>query len=330
LKPPDENEENVFANAGIAVIDSGPYTGQRIEFEASQCFLFGYSLSRANLSFLFHANEPVCIMAKPYNSYILDKLWIGSDVKNNPQDSDGRMQLQKFLFDHGMDKSSMEQLLKGTCPKRSFISLEGQMYRGKIKGLKSDDEGRATTVVIEADIGEMLFIEASRENIFVYGHWMGKADLRYLFDQEEVCFEIHRVFAKEDHLAKDVPQASLVWLGDESSRPKYAGGQNTTPMMTEAMDEKLWEFVGSKQMDVKMFKALVEGRLPPKEKKEKLKSNKVVTKVETPDGNTIEVDDEDLAQAALFKQMKTQFGKDALMKAMLQLVKQTGQDSDSS
>ena len=147
---------------------------------------------------------------------------------------------------------------------------------------------------------------------------------------EEVCFEIHRVFAKEDHLAKDVPQASLVWLGDESSRPKYAGGQNTTPMMTEAMDEKLWEFVGSKQMDVKMFKALVEGRLPPKEKKEKLKSNKVVTKVETPDGNTIEVDDEDLAQAALFKQMKTQFGKDALMKAMLQLVKQTGQDSDSS
>ena len=122
-------------------------------------------------------------MAKPYNSYILDKLWIGSDVKNNPQDSDGRMQLQKFLFDHGLDKSSMEQLLKGTCPKRSFISLEGQMYRGKIKGLKSDDEGRATTVVIEADIGEMLFIEASRENIFVYGHWMGKADLRYLFDQ---------------------------------------------------------------------------------------------------------------------------------------------------
>ena len=80
-----------------------------------------------------------------------------------------------------------------------------------------------------------------------------------------------------------------------------------------------------------MFKALVEGRLPPKEKKEKMKSGKMaVAKVETADGKTIEVDDEDLAQAALFKQMKNQFGKDALMKAMMQLVKQSGQDSDDS
>ena len=91
------------------------------------------------------------------------------------------------------------------------------------------------------------------------------------------------------------------------------------------MDADLWEFVSSKQMDVKMFKALVEGRLPPKEKNEKRKTKRITT-VETSDGQTVEVDDEDLAQAALFKQMKTQFGKDALMKAMMQLVKQ-GQDN---
>ena len=93
------------------------------------------------------------------------------------------MQLQKFLFDHGLDKSGLEQLLKGQSLSRPFIPLEGQMYKGKIKGLKSDEEGRATVAVIEADVGELLFIEAPRETIFVYGHWMGKADLRYLFDQ---------------------------------------------------------------------------------------------------------------------------------------------------
>ena len=87
------------------------------------------------------------------------------------------------------------------------------------------------------------------------------------------------------------------------------------------MDADLWDFVATKKMDVKMFKALVEGRLPPKEKNEKRKTKRNIS-VETADGQTVEVDDEDLAQAALFRQMKSQFGNDALMKAMMQLVKQ--------
>ena len=73
------------------------------------------------------------------------------------------------------------------------------------------------------------------------------------------------------------------------------------------------------------FFELTVRQLPPKEKKET--KTKRITTVETPDGQTVEVDDEDLAQAALFKQMKTQFGNDALMKAMMQLVKQS-QDQD--
>lgn len=325
LKPPNENESTVCA--GTAVIDSGPYTGQRIEFEAEQCFLFGYCLSRADLSFIFQANEPVCIMVKSYNSYIIDKLWIGSDVKNNPQNSDGRMQLQKFLFDHGLDKTGLEQFLKGVFPVRPFIPLEGQVYKGKIKGLKSDDEGNAITAVIEANVGELLFMEAPRERIFAYGHYMGKADLRYLLvEDQEVCFEIHPVFAKEEHMCQDVAQTSLVWLGEESSRPKFAG-QSIKPVITEQMDADLWDFVATKKMDVKMFKALVEGRLPPKEKNEKRKTKRI-TSVETADGQTVEIDDEDLAQAALFRQMKTQFGNDALMKAMMQLVSNNSNKKD--
>ena len=151
-----------------------------------QYMILRVSITRYVLRFIyviFFLDEPVCIMVKTYNSYIIDKLWIGSDVKNNPQNTDGRMQLQKFLFDHGLDKTSLEQLLKGICPVRPFIPLEGQIYKGKIKGLKSDDEGHAITAVIEANVGELLFMEAPRESIFVYGHCMGKADLRYLFDK---------------------------------------------------------------------------------------------------------------------------------------------------
>ena len=54
LKPPEDGEEII--NAGMLVIDSGPYTGQRIEFEAEKCYLYGFSLARADLSFLFQTS----------------------------------------------------------------------------------------------------------------------------------------------------------------------------------------------------------------------------------------------------------------------------------
>ena len=53
LKP----SEHDIVNAGIAVIDSGPYAGQRLEFEADQCYLFGYCLQSADLSYLFNKSK---------------------------------------------------------------------------------------------------------------------------------------------------------------------------------------------------------------------------------------------------------------------------------
>ena len=137
-----------------------------------------------NAKFLnFVIDEPVWIMVKSYNSFLLDRLWIGTDLKSNPSDNDGRMQMQKYLFDHGLERSSFENMLRGMNTTRPFIPLQGQMYKGTIKGLKPDDEGPATTLVIEADVGELLFLEVPRENVFVYGHWMGKADLSYIFEK---------------------------------------------------------------------------------------------------------------------------------------------------
>ena len=149
-------------------------------------------------------------MVKSYNSYIIDKLWIGSDIKSNPKDSDGRMQFQKYLFDHGLDRTRFETILKGSAPQRPFIALQGQAYKGVIRGFKSDELGHATIAVLEADIGEFLFMEAPREAIFVHGHWMGKADLKYLLAQgDEVTFEIHRLHNKEEQISHDMPRCSL-------------------------------------------------------------------------------------------------------------------------
>ena len=194
-------------------------------------------------------------MVKDYNSYILDKLWIGTDIKNNPTDQDAKMQLNKYLFDHGLEMSSFQNLMKGQAPSRPFIPLQGQVYKGQIKGFKG--QSLAEKIVVEANVGEILFFEASREDVYVYGHWMGKADLKYVFDEnDEVSFEIHPVYAKIEHQNLDAPQASLVWLGDHQARPKYCA-QETSPIMTAQMDSDLWKFVKTKKMDEKMFRALV-------------------------------------------------------------------------
>ena len=68
LKPPDEEDDRVV-RSGIAVIDSGPHTGQRIEFEARQCFLFGYCLARANLSFILQTSKFLEQARSASNSY---------------------------------------------------------------------------------------------------------------------------------------------------------------------------------------------------------------------------------------------------------------------
>ena len=126
------------------------------------------------------------IQVKTYNSYCVEKLWVGTRGRRIEEFGPDEVQaLQKYLFDHGLDVPSFNSLIKGQHQSRHFLPLGGQVLTGKVKGLKSDGnvkDGSSNRLIIEADVGDLLFIEATRQSVYIHGHWMGKADLRYVLE----------------------------------------------------------------------------------------------------------------------------------------------------
>ena len=124
----------------------------------------------------------------------MESLWIGpKDTKIEDLDEAGQQEFKKYLYDHGLDQLALANLARGTFPTRNFIPFPGQIYQGRVKKLSSVDvtTEEANWMTIEADIGQLFLLEAPRNNIYVHGHWMGKADLRYIF--EDGKFEFHFV-----------------------------------------------------------------------------------------------------------------------------------------
>ena len=135
--------------SGFAVIESGKYAGQRVEFEREQCIAFGLSLKSADLTLLFQygkeidksiiqpllpmyriliyfLGDHVHIQVKPYNSYCVDKLWIGDKepMKDVPTQEE-QLNFKKYLYDHGLDAGGFDSLARGQRIIRPFIPLKG-------------------------------------------------------------------------------------------------------------------------------------------------------------------------------------------------------------
>lgn len=58
----------------------------------------------------------------------------------------------------------------------------------------------------------------------------------------------------------DGSEPSLVWLATPEDRPYYQNAGNRS-VISAGMDQRLWEFVKSKNMDAKMFRAVVDANV---------------------------------------------------------------------
>lgn len=304
--------------SGIAVIDAGPFAGQRVEFDREQCHAFGHSLANADLSYIIKPNEKVFIQVKPYNSFCVDALWMGFKAPNPDKDQHAVEQehFANYLMEQLMDFSFFTSVARGRTVPRPYLPFPAQTFRGKIQKLNNVAGQGITSVEVDVDVGDdaPLKVEILREDFYIYGHWLGKADLGYLLDKEEVSLEYSPALLHHNDVSS-LPRASLGWIGSEDDRPSYQGSTSRLTI-TSTMDTMLWSFVKAKGLDEKTFRALVEGRLPPKESVQEVS-------LPLPDGTEIALDKETLAQAALLKQMKESFGGEACMEALMVLVSQS-------
>ena len=107
------------------------------------------------------------------------------------------------MFDHGLDVPAFHALSRGQYASRPFLPMGGEVLRGKVKALKSDGsvkDGSSNRLIIEADVGDLLFIEATRQSVYIHGHWMGKADLRYVLETGNK----HEVIGVDTRLIKSI------------------------------------------------------------------------------------------------------------------------------
>ena len=260
LKHPETSEG--AAVSGVAVVDTGQYLGQRVEFDRDVCIAFGQSLNKADLSHVFKYNDIVNIKLKAYNSYCVDSLWIGFEKGNNwdgSLDHQQTAQLEFWLDKRKLSFVSFDHLLRGECLPRRFLPLIGQDLAGEVISLVEDETGLGTGLRIRTQCGRVVVVD--RESLYVFSHWMGRADLAYCLPGEKVSVVMCPRYVSTSEGGAGV--ASVAWVGGSDARPRYQGVSTSVTLSdTTRTHLKLW--LQTKKFGMGIFKALVDGKLPSK------------------------------------------------------------------
>ena len=98
--------------------------------------------------------EIVHIKLKPYNSYCVEKLWLGFTKGNNKEgslDQTQRTVMRQVLDRKGITGPGFDQLMKGQYQPRLFLPLASQEVAGQIVSLQEDNTGVATRYLVRWD-----------------------------------------------------------------------------------------------------------------------------------------------------------------------------------
>ena len=120
------------------------------------------------------------VRLKAYNSYCVDAVWLGGEETG----------LARWLEDRDVSLTEFERLLRGQHQPRLHLPLQGRECSGQVEELLEDETGAVTRLKIRARTGSVVV--ADRSSLFVFSHWMGRADLAFCMMSGE--FDIkHRI-----------------------------------------------------------------------------------------------------------------------------------------
>ena len=107
------------------------------------------------------------VRLKTYNSYCVETVWVGGEERG----------LTSWLENRNISLAGFESLVRGHHQPRLHIPLLSQEFTGQVEDVLEDEEGAVTKLRIRSKSGWV--VEADRSCLFIFGQWMGRADLAY-------------------------------------------------------------------------------------------------------------------------------------------------------
>jgi hypothetical protein len=271
----------------------GPQKDNEYKFNRSAVMLHGFSLEKADLSYLFKSNDFVLIdltsvvtpLMKTEPS-LVQRVFIGPVgqqpiIGGEPDASKviDKMPFHLFLTTHGLDWTLFVQVIEGKTSPRLFVPfVSSECFKGHIcklnvkptidgKAISSglimiDDEGFDTKYHLEngkafKDMKGQL-VAFNRDCLWIHGIKIVQGDLAYLLGvNQNVSLEIEANDGlEEDHV---IYKATMVYIGSE--RPRH----NLCDKETSRSEPDLCDFVTKRKLTMNVFQDIIQGKHPPVE-----------------------------------------------------------------